>query len=83
MIIIEGLGSEQYLQRFEAMYAELDHDPTLGADGKLSDRFFGVNASIFLGLREGQANRNRLDAYYGLAPKPPWMSKVDNLTLVS
>lgn len=83
MIVVEGSTSEQYLRRFEAMYSELDNDASLGAKGKLSDRFFGVNASIFLGLTEGQPNRNRLDAYYGLGPKPVWMSKVDNLALVS
>jgi hypothetical protein len=83
MIVVEGSESEQYLRRFEAIYSELDNDPSLGASGKLSDRFFGVNASIFLGLREGQPNRNRLDAYYGVGLKPAWMPKVDNLALVS
>jgi hypothetical protein len=82
MIVVEGPESEQYLQRFEVIYGELDHDSSLGAYGKLSDRFFGENASIFLGLREGQPNRTRLDAYYGIGTKPAWMSKVDNLAVV-
>jgi hypothetical protein len=49
----------------------------LGAKGKLSDRFFGINAAVFLGLGTGQKNRLRLDSYYAIGPKPAWMLKVD------
>jgi Amidohydrolase len=82
MIVREGPTSDRYLERFEAIFRSLDQ-LNLGAQGKLSDRFFGINAAIFLGLKKGQLNRNRLDAYYGNGPKPAWMSKVDGLALVA
>jgi hypothetical protein len=82
MIVREGKTSDRYLERFEEIFRWLDQQ-NLGSEGKLSNRFFGVNAAIFLGLRKGQLNRNRLDAYYGSGPKPAWMSKVDNLSLVA
>lgn len=53
MVVLEGPKSEQYLQRFEDVFSVLD-EQSLGAEGKLSDRFFGVNAAIFLGLKTGQ-----------------------------
>jgi hypothetical protein len=83
MVVLEGATSDQYLQRFEAMYSRFDHDSSLGADGKLSDRFFGINAAIFLGLGVGQPARNRLDKYYAMSPKPAWMAKVDRLPVVT
>jgi hypothetical protein len=83
MVVLEGRASEKYLQRFEAMYSKFDHDPSLGANGKLSDRFFGINAANFLGLGIGEPNRNRLDKYYTLSSKPAWMAKVDRLPVVT
>ncbi len=47
--------------------------------GKLSHRFFGVNAVNFLGLGPNQPARMRLDKYYSLSSKPAWMAKVDKL----
>ena len=55
----------------------------LGADGPLSNRFFGINAAKFLGLGIGQPNRRRLDQYYNLSSKPAWMAKVDSLPAVT
>jgi hypothetical protein len=78
MIVREGRTSSDYLARFEAMFSALDPQQ-LGAKGRLSDRFFGANAAIFLGLGPNQPNRTRLDRYYGLSAKPAWMSKVDRL----
>ena len=82
MVVLEGTKSEQYLQRFEDVFNVLDNQ-SLGAQGKLSDRFFGVNAAIFLGLKTGQPARQRLDRYYGLGSKPAWMSKVDKVTALA
>ncbi|HMM90753.1 amidohydrolase family protein [Bradyrhizobium sp.] len=79
MVVLEGFMSGHYLARFEAMYGRLDRDKSLGADGLLSDRFFGINAARFLGLGIGQPNRRRLDQYYSLSSKPAWMAKVDSL----
>ena len=61
----------------------IDNEAGLGAKGKLSDRFFGINAAVFLGLRAGEKNRLRLDSYYAAGPKPAWMSKVDQVAAVS
>ena len=83
MVVLEGPKSDQYLQRFEAIVGALDYDSSLGAKGRLSDRFFGVNAAIFLGLAAGQPNRQRLDRYYGLGPKPAWMAKVDRVAALA
>jgi hypothetical protein len=63
------------------MFSALDH-LQLGANGKLSDRFFGANAATYLGLGINQPNRKRLDQYYALGPKPAWMSKVDRTPAV-
>jgi hypothetical protein len=79
MVVLEGAMSSQYLSRFEAMYSRLDRDTSLGADGPLSNRFFGINAAKFLGLGIGQPNRRRLDQYYNLSSKPAWMAKVDSI----
>jgi hypothetical protein len=79
MVVLEGAMSNQYLSRFEAMFSRLDRNTSLGADGTLSHRFFGINAANFLGLRVGQPNRVRLDQYYRLSSKPAWTAKVDSL----
>jgi hypothetical protein len=83
MIMLVGRISDQYLKRFETVFDALNQDSSLGADGKLSDRFFGINAAIFLGLGIGQMNRLRLDRYYAIGPKPAWMSKVDKVAAVT
>ncbi|XIA65741.1 amidohydrolase family protein [Bradyrhizobium sp. TZ2] len=82
MVVLEGPMSSQYLSRFEAMYSKFDRDPSLGAQGRLSDRFFGINAAKFLGLGIGQPNRRRLDQYYSLSSRPAWMAKVDSFPAV-
>jgi len=79
MIVREGGTSANYLTKFEEMYAALDHYQHMGAKGKLSDRFFGVNAATYLGLGPNQLTRKRLDRYYSVSSKPAWMAKVDNL----
>jgi hypothetical protein len=80
MTVIEGRETRNYLARFEEIFADLDRDPSLGADGVLSKRFFGMNAAEFLGLRQGGANRLRLDEFYQRhkVPTPGWMAKVDH-----
>jgi hypothetical protein len=77
MIVREGETSDDYLTKFEKMYASIDRN--LGAKGALSRSFFGVNAANFLGLGPNQPARMRLDQYYKLSPKPAWMAKVDKL----
>jgi hypothetical protein len=79
MIVREGDTSSNYLTQFEKMFAVLDHQD-LGANGRLSDRFFGANAATFLGLAPHQLTRMRLDQYYSLSSKPAWMAKVDRLS---
>jgi predicted TIM-barrel fold metal-dependent hydrolase len=77
MVTIEGPTSEQYLQRFEAIFTKLSNNPVL------SNQFFGINAADFFGLRKGELNRNRLDNFFSLSANPAWMIKVDKLNVVS
>ena len=84
MITVEGHSSERYLKNFEDMFAKLDTEPTLGAQGRLSDRFFGQNAAEFLGLHKDDANRNCMEAYYvksGVGSSP-LLAKVDKTPLL-
>jgi len=80
-MIVRERNSGDYLAKFETMFSTLD-SYDLGAKGRLSDRFFGVNAAMFLGLGPNQPNRIRLDRYYGLSAKPAWMAKVDRLPVL-
>jgi len=78
MLIIAGAANTGYLADFEQIFAQLDSDSTLGAKGKLSDRFFGFNAVNYLSLRPGSATRTRLDAFYtahGIRT-PQWAHKI-------
>ena len=83
MLIIEGGNTAGYLETFQKIISELDGDPSLGAAGKLSDRFFALNAVEHLSLRSGKTNstRSRLDAFYAAksVPTPQWAAKVDRL----
>jgi hypothetical protein len=86
MLIIEGGDTAGYLQDFEKIFSTLDRE-SLGAQGKLSDRFFGTNAANYLSLRSGQldSTRARLDSFYSRAgvSKPIWAQKVDRLSPLS
>lgn len=79
MIIIEGRTTNDYLKSFEGIFAKLDTDTSLGAQGRLSDRFFGQNAANYLGLHRGSATRARLEAFYRRSgvSAAPLLSKVD------
>ena len=81
MLVIEGSASENYLSNFEQIFSNLDRDSSLGAQGKLSARFFGINAASYLSLRAGSAARARLDAFYAARglPTPQWAQKVNAL----
>jgi predicted TIM-barrel fold metal-dependent hydrolase len=77
MIIVEGSNTDRYLDRFEAIFKRLSSDPLF------SNRFFGGNAANFLGLKAGQAVRDRLNLFYAVSVKPAWMTKVDSLNLTA
>ena len=66
MLLIEGGDTTAYLSNFEAIFATLDRDPSLGAEGAVSDAFFGLNAARYLQLRSADPNspRGRLDRFY-------------------
>lgn len=85
MMLIEGPNVDQYLARFESIFAELDGDPTLGAAGRLSDQFFGRNAVTLFGLRQNEQTRTRLERFYARrgVPVPVWMRKVDGVTALA
>ena len=75
MVIIEG-GTTAYLDLFERVMGGLARDPTINPNGDLADRFFGLNAANYLGLRKGEANRWRLERFFG-SKTLPWMVKLD------
>ena len=85
MIVREGAEIRGYFARFEAMFQAFDTDSSLGAQGVLSDNFFGWNAVEYLGLRQGRGNRARLDAFYARSgiKAPYWMNKVDGIKVVA
>lgn len=72
---------ERYLSDFmDVMRRVEEAEPGVAArQASLADAFFGRNATEFLGLRKGRANRRRLDAFYAAnsVPTPDWMRKVD------
>lgn len=66
--------ARDFLKAYEAVFRDLDAMP----GPPVSDRFFGANAARFLGLRTGEPNRLRLDAFHA-GTVPPWRAKVDRL----
>jgi hypothetical protein len=85
MVVLEGKQSDNYLSRFEEIIATIEKAGQFGAQGRLSDRFFGANAATFLGLRAGstKGNRGRMAAFYAARalPTPGWMVKVDKISM--
>lgn len=81
MLVARGSETSGYLNGFMKLYDTLDKDASLGAQGRLSDRFFGLNAAKHLGLRNGDANRLRIDEFYareGVA-NAQHLAKIDGL----
>ena len=79
MVVIEGSLTTGYLDDFMAVFDQLAADSSLNPRGDLVNRFFGRNAVEYLGLRKGNATRQRLDAFHRGRPQPGWMAKVDAL----
>ena len=71
-----------YLDDFQAVFDRLADTHGLDPRGDLVNRFFGLNAAGFLGLRAGEAPRKRLDAFHRGQPPPAWMAKVDRARVV-
>jgi hypothetical protein len=69
---------EGYLTEFEEIYRNIDFAVPLGPNESASQRFFSANAVEFLGLRPGEKNRARLDAFYAAhhVSSPMWMQKL-------
>ncbi len=76
MIVIEGKATAGYLDDFQAMFDRLAATSGLDPDKDLVNRFFGLNAIEYLGLRPGQCTRQRLDDFHRGRPQPAWMAKV-------
>jgi len=76
--------ADTYLRRFDELTQRVARrlDPGGDASG-LRERLFGANAADFLGLRRGEKNRERLEAFYARSglrmSEIPWVSKVDRL----
>jgi hypothetical protein len=75
MVIMEG-GTTAYLDLFGNILASLEQDGTISPHRDLANRFFGLNAANYLGLRKGEANRWRLERFFG-SKTLPWMVKLD------
>jgi len=75
MVIMEG-GTTAYLDLFGNILGDLAQDSTISPRHDLADRFFGLNAAGYLGLRKGEANRWRLERFFG-STTLPWMVKLD------
>jgi hypothetical protein len=74
------LGKEQAFESYEsAIAAELTALPMTQAQ---IGRFFGGNAIRYLGLKQGQVNRQRIDQYnarHALSSK--WLEEIDALPM--
>ncbi len=69
LMLAREQGWGRYYERFRKVIKEIE-----GPNGKLSERFFGKNALIFLGLAPLDLNYKRMETYYrrGKLPKPKW-----------
>jgi hypothetical protein len=76
MMVIEGRATSGYLDDFLAMFERLALKLGLDPQHDLVNRFFGLNAIEYLGLRPGQCTRQRLDDFHRGRPQPAWMAKV-------
>lgn len=83
MTLVEG-SVEGYFVQFVNLFEDFESRPALRAAGlsDLGKKFFGENAVDWIGLRKGDAARERLDAFYESngVPQPDWAKKVDELT---
>lgn len=79
-MILPQVHVERYLSDFIDVMRRIQADTHwLDARGTtLADAFFGRNAVEYLGLKRGQPNRRRLEAFYAAnaVPEPDWMKKV-------
>lgn len=81
MTLAEGRVIDGYLDNFIAVFQEMAQRPAILSQGvaNLADRFFGLNAVEWVGLRAGERARERLEAFYKEhgVPKPAWARKLD------
>jgi amidohydrolase family protein len=80
MMVIEGKATRGYLDDFMTMFGQLALKPDLDPQHDLVNRFFGLNAIDYLGLRPGKRTRQRLDDFHRGRPQPAWMAKVGGPT---
>jgi predicted TIM-barrel fold metal-dependent hydrolase len=79
---------QDYQKRFQALADGLPNADSVVGGHTVRERFLGWNAVDYLGLRMGEPNRIRLEAFYkanGLdtsnpTNKPEWMTKVDKVS---
>ena len=83
-MILPQKNVENYLQEFIRVMTDVEQSTLKGTAPRgtsLSNAFFGANAVNFLGLKRGQRNRQRLEAFYARheVSTPDWMTKADDL----
>ncbi len=80
MTLTDG-GVDRYLDQFIDLFEKLERQPSFrrARVQNLTEKFLGVNAVQWLGLRRSDATRDRLDRFYAdhRVPKPDWARKVD------
>jgi predicted TIM-barrel fold metal-dependent hydrolase len=71
---------ESYLTEFAAVISRIEaaQGPSRVRESTLANAFFGLNAATFLGLRQGDKNRQRLEVFYERrqVTPPDWMRKI-------
>ncbi|WP_277593356.1 amidohydrolase family protein [Pseudomonas chlororaphis] len=80
MTLAEG-KINTYLSQFSELFSELEAGPAIKQVGleRLEARFFGENAIDWIGLRQTERARNRLEVFYrdNGVTLPDWARKVD------
>ena len=77
-MLLSEAKSESYLADFNRALLQLEQQ--FGAASQLRAKFFGRNAARFFGLRNGDANRRRLERFYDrhrFRRAPTWMTKLE------
>lgn len=84
LMLTREKGWKRYLDKVVASLSQTPPpdsvcDTVVGWSDAERAKVMGLNAVSLYGLGKGQANRKRLDAFYGKTVTPAWRSKVDAL----
>jgi predicted TIM-barrel fold metal-dependent hydrolase len=81
LMTLSNGGVDRYLDRFVDLFGKLEQQPAFRRARlqSLTEKFLGLNAARWLGLRRGEGTRDRLERFYAAhgVPTPDWAQKVD------